>query len=102
MDRFKVGLETPGGRIVAYDEGQMAIDRDYNSRDANAEAARFIEGRRELTALIKTITPEQFEYTIDHPERGILTLMDMANMLLGHDMYHIEHLTQYLSRVPVG
>lgn len=96
LERFKKGLESPGARIVVYDEGQIAIDRDYASRNANKEADRFIQGRKVVVELLRSMTPDQFKITIDHPERGIISLEDMANMLLGHDMYHIEHLTQYI------
>lgn len=96
LERFKKGLESPGARIIAYDEGQFAIDRDYASRNPNKEADRFVQGRKVVAELLREMTPEQFKITIDHPERGIISLEDLANMLLGHDMYHIEHLTQYI------
>ena len=31
-----------------------------------------------------------------YPERGVQTVEDLANMLLGHDMYHVEQLSAYL------
>lgn len=102
VERFKVGLENPGGRIVAYDESQFAIDRKYAERDVNAEARRFGRGRKEVVKLVRSFQPEDWKKTIDHPERGILTLEDMANMLLGHDMYHVEHLTLFLGEKTAG
>lgn len=95
LERFQLGLREPGGRITVYDEGQLAIDHDYASRDPFKEATRFIEGRKPVAALLRSLTPAQFAIQIDHPERGVLTLEDMANMLLGHDLYHIEHLSEY-------
>ncbi len=40
--------------------------------------------------------PVDWGKAIVHSERGQMTTYDQANMMLGHDMYHIEHLSQYL------
>ena len=31
-----------------------------------------------------------------HPERGEMAVEDQANMLLGHDLYHIEQLGRHV------
>ena len=102
LERFEAGLKNPGARIVAYDEGQFAIDGKYAERDIVAEAERYIAGRKRLADRLRQLRSDDWDITIDHPERGILTLGDLANMILGHDMYHVENLTQFLGEKTAG
>jgi hypothetical protein len=32
-----------------------------------------------------------------HPERGSMSFNDQANMLLGHDLYHVDQVSALLS-----
>ena len=102
LERFEFILKNPGGTIVVYDEGQMAIDKNYASLDPVDQAKKMVEGRKALAALIRSLTPEQMAIGFNHPERGALTVGDMANMIIAHDMYHVEHLTQYLGEKSAG
>jgi len=96
MERFRLCMETPGSRIVVYDEERLAVERKYNERDPLEEAKRFIEGRDALIAYLQTFDTADWDKTLDHPERGLLTLGNFGCMILGHDIYHIEHFTEYL------
>lgn len=99
LERFEIGMKTPGATIQAYDEGQLAIDRKYAERDVFSEATRYIEGRKVLLDTFAAFTPEDWEKTIHHPERGVLTLGNFGCMILGHDVYHLEHFTQFLAEL---
>lgn len=90
IERFKVGLDTPGGTIVVYDEGQIAIDHKYFERDVFEECARFSAGRAQLTDLLKGLSKADWDKTILHPEQGVLTLANFASIILGHDVYHLD------------
>ncbi|MFN8138565.1 MAG: DinB family protein [Fimbriimonadales bacterium] len=92
LTRIKVGVETPGGAIVAYDEGVIAIEHDYASKDPLAEAANFKADRAKTIEYIKSLKPEDFEKTVEHPERGTTKVNDLITMLVAHDVYHIEHM----------
>lgn len=92
LTRIKVGVETPGGTIVAYDEGVIAIEHDYASKDPLAEAANFKADRAKTIEYIKSLKPEDFEKTVEHPERGTTKVNDLITMLVAHDVYHIEHM----------
>lgn len=90
--RIKVGVDTPGGSIVAYDEGQIAIDHGYASKDPIAEAQSFKAERAKTIEYIQSLKPEDFEKTVLHPERGTMKVNDIVTMLVSHDVYHIEHM----------
>ena len=96
LERFQIGMATPGATIQAYDEGQLAIDRKYSERDVFSEVARYSEGRTALLAYFSTFQAEDWNKTIHHPERGVLTLGNFGCMILGHDVYHLEHFSQFL------
>jgi len=94
--RIQSAVTTPGVTITAYDEGQMAIDHRYRERDPHEQAELYLVERRITAQLIRSLTPEQWASAVQHPERGRQSAEDLANLLLGHDLYHIEQLSEYL------
>jgi uncharacterized damage-inducible protein DinB len=96
MERFNAGLKSPGATIQGYDEGQFAIDRNYAARNPVSEADRFIEGRKELAKLMRGLGEQELEIKVIHTERGEMTLGDLVELAIGHDLYHIEQLSNYL------
>jgi hypothetical protein len=94
-ERIQAGLERPGTPIVAFDEGERAIERAYASSEPMRQAQAFARERAETVALLKTVGA-RWHQTVEHPERGAMTVEDMANMLVGHDLYHVEQLAAHL------
>jgi len=96
-ERIVTGRAHPGARIEAYDEGEMAVANGYAKSDPEAQCALFLHERKITAKLLRELTAEEWKRTVVHPERGVLTLEDLANLLLGHDLYHIEQLSASLS-----
>jgi hypothetical protein len=95
-ERIKGALERPGEAFLAYDEVEMAAANNYADRDVNEQLRTFAMERAETVALVRQIQPEAWENVAHHPELGDMKLSDIVNMLVGHDMYHIEQLTAVL------
>jgi hypothetical protein len=96
--RIRTALRESGSPILAYDEGQLALDHKYAETDPVEQAAAFIRERRITAEMLRQIgSEEEWQRTVTHPERGSKTVEDQANLLLGHDLYHIEQLTEYLA-----
>lgn len=95
-ERLRAGLAEPGCTVIGLDEGQRAIDENYAARDPIAEAERFVAHRAAFLNLIDSLTDAQLEIAFVHSERGRVTLKDHLVTMLGHETYHIEHLTQYI------
>lgn len=95
-ERFRTAMETPGGRVEAYDEAKMAADKRYSEWDIFEQAGKFRDEREKTLTFIGSFTKEDLQKTMLHPERGELTIQDLEMALLGHDMYHIEQLSAYL------
>ncbi len=102
LGRIRTAVENPGTSITAYDEGKRAAEMGYKTKNPSAEAALFIEERKRTADYLKGLKTEDWSKTVVHPERGILNVYDLANMLIGHDMYHLEHLSQYLGDKTAG
>jgi hypothetical protein len=95
-ERIRTALTAPGTEVPAYDEGQMAVDHRYEESDPWEQAERFARERQVTAELLRGLPPEDWGRSVHHPERGPQSVEDLANLLLGHDLYHIEQLTEYL------
>jgi len=95
--RIVTALESPGSKVPVYDEGQMAIDHRYRESDIQAQARLFVEERKRTSGLVASLTADQMKLTVIHPERGELSVEDVAGMLLGHDLYHVEQLSAWIA-----
>ena len=93
LDRMRQCVESPGSTLVPYDEGRMAVDNNYAGRDMREEATNFQAERAKTVAWLQTLGTEDWSKSAVHPERGMLTVYDIANMLVCHDVYHLEQLS---------
>jgi len=96
-ERLRAAVETPGAQIEAYDESERAIQQNYQATDPVAEAERWQLERDETVSFLDGLAPGDFEKVCVHPERGELSVADMIALLIGHDAYHVVHLTEYLN-----
>jgi hypothetical protein len=96
LERLRTAVESPGSAIEAYDEGQRALDMNYNQTAPLEQVGLFRQKRAETVRFLRGLSTEKWSNTFIHPERGEISVADLANMLLGHDHYHLEHLSQLL------
>jgi uncharacterized damage-inducible protein DinB len=82
--------------IKDIDEGQVAIDNDYEHSDPHASLARFRAGRAALIAFLRAL-PEAARERVGHRELvGSITIEGQAVLILGHDGYHTHQIVQWL------
>ncbi|MCB8932021.1 MAG: DinB family protein [Fimbriimonadaceae bacterium] len=96
LQRLVSAVEKPGSTVLAYDEAERAIEQGYAQSDPAQELDRFEAGRAVTVRYVEGLDPAVFGNTFIHPERGPMTVDDQANMLLGHDLYHLEQLSGFL------
>lgn len=94
--RVEAAALQPGSRIEAFDEGRMALEHGYAASDPRERMEAFARERAVTVERLRELTPDQWRGAAFHPERGAQTAEDLANTLLGHDLYHIEQLTVHL------
>ncbi|MHB8635381.1 MAG: DinB family protein [Fimbriimonadaceae bacterium] len=93
LERLKGAVSTDNFQITAYDEGQLALDNDYAHQDVQDALRRYKTGRDAYVALVATLTDDSLDRPAFHPEQGRLTAGDLINIVVGHDVYHIEQIT---------
>lgn len=94
LGRMKAALDDPGCTIQAFDEGQLAIDNRYCDLDEVESLNRFKKQRQETVAWLEQLSSEDLAKHVIHPERGNLTIEQMASMIACHDIYHLDQLRE--------
>ena len=100
LERMKRAASAPGSVVDAYDEGELAIRNAYDKSDWNAKLQEFENARIETITFLKGLSQGDFDKTFLHPERGAVTIEDQAAMMLGHDLYHLDQLSEVLEKSP--
>jgi hypothetical protein len=98
-ERIRTAVSNPGTTIPAYDETQMALDHGYAESDPWEQAELFRRERQITAGLLHSFRAEDWGMQVIHPERGAQSAEDLANALLGHDLYHIEQLSAYFGKL---
>ena len=97
LDRIRLAAEQPGSTIVAYDETALCERGGYGSTEPRDQAQLFIARRERTIEYITSALDGRWSNEAVHQGRGPMTVADLVNLLVGHDMYHIEHLAQFLT-----
>ena len=69
----------------------------YDKRDPRMAIEQFRVLRETNLALLKTLTPEQWQHHGMHSERGKETVEHVVKMFAGHDLNHIEQIERILT-----
>jgi len=100
--RMELALAKSNPEIFVYDEGDRAIDQKYSELDIEEQFAHYATERKKTLAFLTSLTPSDYRRPYIHPANGQMVIEDQANMLIGHDLYHVEQLIGYLDKaVPV-
>ncbi len=98
LNRMKAGVAEDGAEVFGIDEGVRAIEMHYGTTEVEVAIQAFKAARAETVAWLESLAPEDWAKHVIHSERGRLSTREHANMIVGHDVYHLEHLTQYLAK----
>ncbi|HVL39094.1 MAG TPA: DinB family protein [Fimbriimonadaceae bacterium] len=102
LARMQRTLAEPGHTILGMDESVRAEEQGYRTSDIWQQADSFQQRRKRTAEWLRSLPTDAWRATATHNERGPQSLYDQANLLLGHDLYHIEHLTLYLEPKTAG
>ncbi len=97
--RFKLALTEDWPTIKPYDEAAWA--RLPDCAHADRAFARFYRRRctRDLSALLESMSEEDFQRGFNHPERGRMTLATNLALYDWHSRHHIAHITSLRARM---
>ena len=98
-ERLRTTLAEDKPVLPIYDEDAWARKLKYHQQERHLALALFFAQRRSTAALLRMLSPEAWERTAMHPERGEISLYDIFITYLEHGNIHlaqIEHVKQSL------
>lgn len=100
--RIEKAIVEPDSPVAGIDEGIRAEEQGYGSWDVTEQLAVFRQERAKTIGYLRGLAAEDWSRAIVHNEKGRQTVSDQANQLLGHDLYHIDHLTEFTHEKVAG
>jgi hypothetical protein len=94
--RIRSILGAPGIPIQAFDQDAWVVAGHYDKRHPRKSLEQFRVLRETNLALLKTLTPAQWNHHGLHSERGEESIDRIVRMLAGHDLNHLEQIEQLL------
>jgi uncharacterized damage-inducible protein DinB len=96
--RFKLALTEPNPTIKPYDEKRWAELPDAQAPiETSLVLLEALHAR--WVALLRAMTPEQFECQLKHPELGELNLDRYLGMYAWHGKHHVAHIMSLRTRM---
>ena len=90
--RMRMILSSPGTAIQAFDQDIWARTGRYASADTNASVEMFRILRQANLALLRSLTPAEWNLYGVHAERGAESIRDIAMYYAGHDLNHFKQI----------
>ena len=87
-----LSVDTPG--IVPFDEDSFPGALHYDGRNVETSLAAIEASCAHMVEILKQLSPEEWNRTGLHPERGVLTLSDLLQLTTNHRVGHLDQLKQ--------
>lgn len=97
--RLRQALAEPNHLIQPFDQDAWA--RPYDSLQPQMALEVFSTLRRWNLALLDTVSREDFEKAVSHPERGQMTYRTLIETMAGHDLNHRRQLEKIASEAAI-
>jgi hypothetical protein len=94
--RMRLILGSPGTPVAGFDQDAWVTSGHYDKRNPRQSVEQFRTLREANLALLKSLTPDQWQHHGVHSERGVETIDRIAHMFAGHDLNHLEQIEQIL------
>ena len=90
--RCRRAVAEPGGTVMAYDEERWTAELHYHDQEPEEALALFRLLRGMTARLLRRLPPSVWSRTMQHPERGIVTLDDWLAIYAAHARAHIDQM----------
>ena len=97
LKRLTQTRDEESATLQGLDEGQVAIDHDYAHADLSECLARYKAGRPKIIALLRGLSPEQWDRVGRHTEIGPISLEEQIVLMAAHDGYHRQQALEWLA-----
>jgi hypothetical protein len=95
--RLRCAVALPNYTVQPMDQDPF-VDVESKAVDGPTAAAGFLGVRQMNLALAASLTPEQRQIVVLHPERGPIDVNDLMVTLAGHAVHHLKQLHQAIGR----
>jgi len=96
--RMRLILGAPGTPIAAFDQDRWVSSGHYDKRNPRRSVEQFRTLREANLALLKSLTPDQWQHHGVHSERGVETIDRIVHMFAGHDLNHLQQIERILAK----
>lgn len=91
--RFKLGVTEDNPTIKPYDENAWAQTADSRQGPVSLSLAIVDGVHRRWVMLLESLEASAFDRTIQHPERGAMTLTELLGLYAWHGRHHVAQIT---------
>jgi len=97
--RFKFALTEDHPTIKSYDEGLWAELEDTRSTPIDVSLALLDALHQRWTTLLRSLAPEDYQRTFQHPQIGPVSLDKNLALYAWHGAHHVGHITSLRERM---
>jgi len=97
--RFKLGMTEDNPTIKPYDEKKWSDTIDAGQAPAELSLAIVDGVHQRWVQFMKSLDAAAFARTVQHPERGPMTLSDLVQLYAWHGKHHTAHITGLRQRM---
>ena len=88
-ERMKRIITLPDALLLVADENLFLQELHYHDRNVEDELALIDATRKQMSRIIRALTPEQFQRTGVHSMKGLLTLEKVIQGATNHIVHHL-------------
>jgi len=96
--RMRMILGAPGTPIQAFNQDDWVTSGHYDKRDVRKSLEQYRAVRETNVALLKSLTPDQWDHFGMHSERGQESIGTIVRMTAGHDINHLRQIERILTK----
>ena len=97
--RFKLGMTEDNPTIKPYDEKKWAETIDSGSAPVDVSLPVIDGVHQRWVQFLQSLDQPAFARTVQHPERGPMTLSDLLQLYAWHGKHHTAHITGLRQRM---
>lgn len=100
--RFKLALTEEEPAIKTYDQARWAELPDTRAVPVEVSLVLLETLHRRWVALLRALSPADFERTLHHPDHGVINLNQLLGIYAWHGRHHTAHVTALRERMGWG
>ncbi|MBV9573908.1 MAG: putative metal-dependent hydrolase [Acidobacteriales bacterium] len=97
--RLKLALTEENPTIKPYDEARWAQLQDSRSTPIEVSLTMLDSLHRRWVGLLRSLSPEDWKRTFQHPEQGAVPLEKNLALYSWHGKHHVAHITELRKRM---